>query len=132
MKPETGGAGRVLVVDDDRVQLLLVRRLLERAGYRVETMADGESCLAALAGPAPDAVVLDLHMPGMTGSETLERILARHPHMPVVMLSGDVGVERVVAAVKAGAFDYLGKPVDEAALVRVVSEAVAHGRAGGG
>ncbi len=128
MTEESADSGRVLVVDDDRVQLQLVRRLLEHAGYQVDTAVDGETCLRTLTGTLPDAVVLDLHLPGLSGSETLERILARHPRMPVVMLTMDTGLEQAVSSIKAGAFDYLTKPADGAKLVTTLRNAVAHGR----
>ncbi len=102
----------VLVVDDDRAICHLLKTWLEKEGYHVQTYADGQSCLAALQHTLPDAICLDLHMPGLGGRETLERIKSRHPLLPVLILTSDIQVDSVVGAMRLGAYDYLSKPVD--------------------
>jgi len=125
---EGQGSGRVVVIDDDEVHCEIVRAWLAAAGYDVDVFYDGESGVRSLTGTLPEAVCLDLHLPGLSGQETLLRILARHPRMAVVMLTADSGVEHAVAAIKAGAFDYLTKPVDRAKLVTTVRNAAERGR----
>lgn len=119
---------RVMVVDDDPIQCHLLRSWLERDGYEVEVFADGESCLRGLMGLLPDAICLDMNLPGMSGSETLSRILEHHPRMPILILTANAEVEQAVAAIQAGAFNYLTKPVDRAHLVTTLRSAVRHGR----
>ncbi len=118
----------VMVVDDDPSQRVLVERWLQRAGYEVETFADGESCIAGLARFLPSAICLDLHMPGLGGMETLSRIKSTHPRLPVIILTVDDDVETVVAATKHGAYDYLVKPISQAKLLTEIRNAVEAGR----
>ncbi|MDA8033861.1 MAG: response regulator transcription factor [Actinomycetota bacterium] len=101
---------RVLVVDDEED----LRRALERAlvlhGYRVETAADGAGALRLLAAEAPDALVLDVAMPGVDGLEVCRRLRAAGDRTPVLMLTARDGVDDRVAGLDAGADDYLVKP----------------------
>ncbi|AUG80820.1 DNA-binding response regulator [Kitasatospora sp. MMS16-BH015] len=104
-------AGRVLVADDDAA----IRRSLERglrlSGFAVQLAADGPAALAALTGPAaPDVVVLDVTMPGLTGTEVCRTLRARGDETPVLMLSALDEVTDRVAGLQAGADDYLVKP----------------------
>ncbi|WP_051710587.1 response regulator transcription factor [Streptomyces sp. NRRL S-350] len=114
-----GGAGRVLVVDDDAA----IRRTLERglrlSGFAVALAEDGETALARLLPAAPDAappptapdvLVLDVSMPGLSGAEVCRALRARGDDLPVLMLSAlDEPADRV-AGLQAGADDYLVKP----------------------
>ncbi len=123
----TGGA-RILVVDDAEGVRTYLADLLELRGYQVDTAVDGRSALALLeAGAAPDLVLLDVMMPGIDGIETLRRMQEAHPEVPVVMLSVVGKAESIVAAMRAGAADYLNKPFEEdefeAVLSRVISRA---------
>ncbi|MFQ5789059.1 MAG: sigma-54-dependent transcriptional regulator [Acidobacteriota bacterium] len=124
MKDAGKAQGLVLVVDDDVEVCDVVGRWLEQDGYEVEGLHSGESCLRALTRTLPDAVCLDLQMPGMSGLETLERVKANHSHLPVIILTGDTSVEAVVAAMKGGAYDYLTKPLDYTKLLTTVRNAV--------
>ncbi|MER5636803.1 response regulator transcription factor [Kitasatospora sp. NPDC002227] len=104
-------AGRVLVADDDAA----IRRSLERglrlSGFTVQLAADGPAALAALTGAvAPDVVVLDVSMPGLTGTEVCRTLRARGDETPVLMLSALDEVADRVAGLQAGADDYLVKP----------------------
>jgi DNA-binding NtrC family response regulator len=76
----------------------------------------------------PDAICLDIDMPGLSGLQTLERIREKHPRVPVIMLTGDDRVESVVAAMKLGAYDYLLKPPERQKLVATARNAVQHHR----
>ncbi|MFJ4674570.1 MULTISPECIES: response regulator transcription factor [unclassified Kitasatospora] len=103
-------AGRVLVVDDDAA----IRRSLERglrlSGFRVSTAADGADALAAVAEEPPDVLVLDVGMPGLSGTEVCRTLRARADDTPVLMLSALDELADRVAGLQAGADDYLVKP----------------------
>jgi DNA-binding NtrC family response regulator len=120
-----GGATRVLVVDDSEGVRSYLASLLELRGYAVDTAGDGRSALALLeSGAAPDAVLLDVMMPGVDGLETLRRLRARHPGLPVVMLSVVGKAATIVEAMQLGAADYLNKPFEEEELERALARAL--------
>ncbi len=125
---ETDDAPKVLVVDDDRAQTRLLEHYLETADYSVETFTSGEQCLDGLARTLPDAILLDLNMPGLGGMETLHRIQAQNPRLPVVILTSDTEVSTVVTAMQGGAFDYLAKPVSPTRVLTVLRNAVKQAR----
>lgn len=111
------GQARILVVDDEPGMLAYLRTLLELNSYEVETVGNGNDALdAVIRGPMPDAVLLDLVMPGLDGLETLERLRHLRPGIKVVMLSCISAARKVVDAVHLGAQDYLTKPFQEAEL----------------
>jgi DNA-binding NtrC family response regulator len=118
----------LLVVDDDRVISTLLKRWLELDGWAVETVRDGETCLAQIAHKRPAAICLDLNLPGLGGVETLQRILDVHHSLPIVMLTADGSAEKAVEALKNGAYDYLTKPPNRAKLLQTIRNAVEHGQ----
>ena len=118
----------VVLVDDDRNLCDLVERFLEKAGHRVVVFHDGESFLAALGAMMPDAICLDLSMPGIGGFETLELIKERQSQLPVIILTADHAVDSVVGAMQRGAYDYIVKPIDRTKLITTVGNAVEHYR----
>ncbi len=102
---------KVLFIDDDEGLCALVRRGLGREGIEVVTAPDGESGLKLIAEQEFDAVSVDLNMPGLSGIDITERINAMPQHPPVVVVTGAQDSRMAVAALKAGAFDYLVKDV---------------------
>jgi two-component system response regulator MprA len=104
------GTMRILVVDDEPAVRDAVRRALVLAGFDVETAPDGEEALAAIAARAPDALVLDVLMPGMDGLEVCRRLRAAGDRVPVLMLTARDSVADRVTGLDAGADDYLVKP----------------------
>jgi DNA-binding response OmpR family regulator len=100
---------RVLVVDDDGDIRLLLRELLERAGYEVDEAADGRTALRRLFEAAPALVILDVSMPEMDGYQTLERIRDLSD-VPVIMLTARTQELEKVRGLSAGADDYVAKP----------------------
>jgi len=118
----------VLIVDDDASHRRLMQHWLARSGYHPDPYSSGEACLEALQTTLPDAILLDLHMDGMDGIETLRRVREIHPQLPVIMLTGDLGVDSVVKAMQAGALNYLSKPVDRNRLLDELEKAVGHYR----
>jgi two-component system response regulator AtoC len=108
---------RVLVVDDAEGIRGYLANLLELRGWQVDTAEDGRRALQLLeGGAAPDVILLDVMMPGFDGLETLRRIRATHPHVPVVMLSVVGRAQTIVEAMQLGASDYLNKPFEEEEL----------------
>lgn len=116
-------AARVLVVDDDASTRSGLSRLLALEGYTVDTVPNGAAALALVAVHPPDVVLTDLMMPGMDGIALLVALHKQHPGLPVIVATGAWDLEAAVRAVRAGAHDYLAKPVDFAAL-RVMLERV--------
>jgi len=100
---------RVLVVEDDRRIANLLERALFKAGYRVDVALDGNAALAAAEAAAPDAVVLDVMLPGLDGLEVARRLRARGG-VPILMLTALDAVGDRVRGLDAGADDYLVKP----------------------
>src|SRR3984957_5486690 len=114
---------RALVIDDDASLRFTLEAVLSDAGFAVETCDGGASGRAAFEARGADVVLTDLAMPEMDGMQVLDRLHAADPSVPVLMLTAH-GSERVaVAAMKAGAFDYIPKPFDPDELVLAVRRA---------
>jgi len=105
------GKVRVLVIDDDRDSLDSVATALRRDGYDVHPFADPKEGLSFLASEGADVVVTDLKMPGISGMEVIDRVAAEHPGVSVVVLTAYGTVYSAVEAMRAGASDFLEKPV---------------------
>jgi two-component system response regulator MprA len=103
---------RILVVDDDRAVRDALRRVLTLASYEVECAQDGDQAIDAVAQLVPDAVVLDIGMPGLDGLEVCRRLRLLGNRVPILMLTARVDVADRVAGLDAGADDYLLKPFD--------------------
>lgn len=108
----------LLVVDDNRVNRLLVARTLEQLGHRVAFAENGRQALEALRGQPPDLVLLDIEMPELNGYGTLEALQAdpKLRDIPVVMMSSIDEVDSVARCIEMGAEDYLFKPVNPVLL----------------
>ncbi len=103
---------RILVVDDEEVLAETLGRILEQAGYDVGVAFHGTAALQALQTQVWDAVVLDLHMPGVDGIAVLRNISQMNWRPIVLVYTGDVSARAAVDAVRAGADDVLDKPLD--------------------
>lgn len=119
-----GSGQRILVVDDEPANVVLLEKMLGRAGYaHVSTEADGRSALAALAEGAFDLILLDLHMPGLDGfgvMTALRDMVAADDYLPVLVLTADVTRETKTKALSLGAKDFVTKPFDrDEVLLRV-------------
>jgi two-component system, OmpR family, response regulator MprA len=102
---------KILVVDDERAVRESLRRALELEGYEIELAEDGAGALAVLEnGDDPDAMILDVLMPGIDGLEVCRRLRSSGSRLPVLMLTARVEVENRVAGLDAGADDYVTKP----------------------
>ena len=114
---------RILIVDDESGFRESLARRLERRGAVVNQAADGEAALASLEQEPVDVVLLDVRMPGMDGLATLARIRADHPDTEVILVTGNVDTHEGVAGIKAGAFDYLTKPIEIEHLIGKIRQA---------
>jgi two-component system NtrC family response regulator len=103
---------RVLIVDDEAAQLELVGGFLQKRGFDVALAPDGRAALEAFAREPFDLVLTDQKMPGLSGLELLDAIRARNPETAVIVMTAYGTVEMAVAAIKAGAADYLTKPLN--------------------
>ena len=103
---------RVLVVDDDRAVREALRRALTLAGYEVRVAESGAEAIELVVQAVPDAVVLDIAMPGMDGLEVCRRLRLLGNRVPILMLTAREAVSDRVAGLDAGADDYLVKPFD--------------------
>jgi two-component system response regulator MprA len=105
-------AEALLLVDDDAPILRMLARTLEAEGYAVEAAADGGAALAAVERSLPDAIVLDVTMPGLDGLAVTRRLRAKGLRVPILLLTARDAVHERVAGLDAGADDYLAKPFD--------------------
>lgn len=114
----------VFVVDDDAAMRDALAQLLETAGMRVESHADGPAFLRAYEEDRPGCLLLDMAMPGMTGLEVQAALNARGQPIPIVFLTGHGDIPMAVRAVQAGAVDFLEKPIQGAVLLERVQRAL--------
>ncbi|MFC6489141.1 sigma-54-dependent transcriptional regulator [Nitratireductor sp. GCM10026969] len=114
----------VLIVDDDPVQRRLLEAAVRKLGYAPVLAESGEGALEAVASAAPRAMVLDLVMPGVDGIEVMQRMRRRGIDLPVIVQTAKGGIETVVAAMRAGAFDFVVKPVSPERLARAIGDAL--------
>jgi len=120
----TDTSARILVVDDEKLIRWSVGERLQRDGYDVMTAESGEQALEILAAHAPDLMLLDVRLPGIDGLATLERALALHPELTVLMMSAHSTVDVAVEAMKRGAIDFLVKPFPFQSLDAAVGRAL--------
>ncbi|HXR63116.1 MAG TPA: ATP-binding protein [Rudaea sp.] len=116
---------RVLIGDDQPANLLVLRRMLEKAGHSVQSAGDGESVLQALEESSFDAVIIDLHMPKFSGTDVIKqaRVMeAGRPRTPFIVLSADATSDAVRASDLVGANAYLTKPVAARPLLDALAE----------
>lgn len=121
------------IVEDDQPMRDSLVALLEASGYKVRAYAAAEELLQALRElAAPGCVVSDVRMPGMDGLALLRSLRAAGSALPFVLISGHSDIAMAVAAMKAGALDFLEKPFEPDALIAAVESALRSGSAGAG
>ena len=120
-----------MIVDDEAGLASAIETFLRRQGVDARSFATAEAGLAALAGLAPDVVLVDLHLPGMGGLDALAAIQRDRPETVVIVMTAYSSVEGAVAAMKQGAFDYVVKPIDLDELWLVIQRAWDAARARG-
>jgi FixJ family two-component response regulator len=114
----------IFIVDDDDAVRDSLALLLGLRGYATRSFARGEDFLAAIDGSAGGCILLDLRLPGIDGLAVQTELAAREIRLPIIMLTahGDAATAR--AALKSGAFDFLEKPIDDAALRSIIEAAL--------
>jgi len=118
----------VHVIDDDTSWRTSMERLLSAAGYRVALHESAERFLESEHFDAPGCILLDMRMPGLTGLQLQQRLAEKGRALPVIFLSGHGDIPSSVLAMKAGAEDFLTKPVDTELLLDTVAKAIARDR----
>lgn len=115
---------RLLVADDNRTNLMILRRVLENASYEVDTADDGERALDMMLRNRYKAAVLDMHMPGLDGIAVIKqyRLMRRGARMPIVMLTANATVDAKLESAEAGADAYLTKPATAAEVVSTIKK----------
>jgi two-component system, NtrC family, response regulator AtoC len=114
----------ILVADDEPNLRRVLGAMLKREGHEVLAASDGLQALQMIKAQPVHTVITDLRMPKLDGMELLKHIVQEYPDVPVIILTAHGSVDNAVAAVKAGAFDYIEKPFEQDQLKRVVSTAL--------
>jgi two-component system response regulator HydG len=116
----------IIVVDDDDDAAHLLRDLLARRGYRVVALSSSVECLEYLRYAVADVVITDIHMPKMSGIELCSELAGRHPDLLTIVLTGVADLESAVLAIRAGAYDYITKPVKIEIVEIAIQRALEH------
>jgi DNA-binding NtrC family response regulator len=119
-------SGRVLVVDDDQSMCEMLELMLRRDALEVEWRTSGLDALELVAERDFDVILTDLGMASLSGAELCERILGIRPDVPVIVVTGNASFDAAVASIRAGAYDFITKPVDAKLLSLVVGRALQH------
>jgi two-component system response regulator AtoC len=119
-------SARILVVDDDRSMCDLLRHGLTKRGFDVEVRLDGSEAVATLDAEDFDVVITDLNMKGLNGIEICRRLAANRPNTPAIVITAFGSLETAIDAIRAGAYDFVQKPLELEALTLAVERAVQH------
>jgi DNA-binding response OmpR family regulator len=115
---------KILVIDDDEMQLRALSITLADEGYQLFTTADGPQGIIIFKEKNPDIVLLDIGLPSMSGIEVLREIRRINNKAKVIVITGYSSVESAVAAIRYGAWDYVQKPFDVTLLLKKVEAAL--------
>jgi two-component system nitrogen regulation response regulator GlnG len=118
------GKERILVAEDEQSMRWVLDKALSRAGYEVVQAADGMEALAQVDEKAPDAILMDIRMPGMDGLAVLKQVVGRFPDIQVIIMTAHGTMNTAIEAMKNGAYDYVTKPFDIDAVVRLIRKAL--------
>lgn len=116
--------GTVLIVDDERNQREILGSILKGEGYHPVLAGSGEEALAAMEQEPVDLVLTDLVMPGMSGEQLIDALLARNPGTPILVNSAYGTIQTAVEAIKKGAYYFFEKPVEKARLLIIIERAI--------
>ena len=116
----------ILVVDDDESLRRVTQVQLQQAGFGVEAASSGKQALEILEAKPVDLVLTDMKMPGMTGVELLRAVQQSQPETLVILMTAYGTIETAVEAMKAGAYDYITKPVNQEELLILLNRALGH------
>ena len=118
-------AGRILIVEDEGTLRESLKRVLSREGYVVDAVDSSESAIAVIGQKAFDLVVTDIILPGISGMELLKKCREKNPTLIVIIITAYATIEAAVEAIRAGAFEYLVKPIIHEELKAVIEKALA-------
>jgi FixJ family two-component response regulator len=113
----------IFLIDDDRSVLSALSRLFQAGGYQIKAYSSAEKFLDEHDPSIPGCIILDLWMPGLNGLETQQSLAHQAIERPIIFLTGQGNVDASVAAMKAGAVDFLFKPINQAELFDAVERA---------
>lgn len=116
----------ICIVDDQPYICSTLSNILKDEGYQAIGFPDAESFWQSLDTLEPSLVMLDIWLPGLDGLQLLKRLQDRFPALPIIMMSGHAGIETAVAAIKAGAYDFMEKPLHLEVLLDKVKSAIKH------
>ncbi len=117
---------RVLLVDDDQAMCEMLARSLLRKGFEGVYRTSGQAALEAIEAQGFDVVVTDLNMPGLSGLQLCERVVANRPDLPVVVVTAFGNLDTAIGAIRVGAYDFITKPFEVDALCLTLTRAVQH------
>ena len=120
--------GTILLVDDDDQLRGSFYNLLSAEGYRVRAASSGEAALALADEELPEAVIMDVRMPGLDGLSTLRLLREREPRLPVIIMTAYSTTDSAIEATKLGAFDYILKPFEIPDVLELLAKAIQAGR----
>ena len=114
----------IFVIDDQQAVRDALGEMLRTFGYEVEIHASADAFLQAVPRARPGCIVADVRMPGMDGIELVRELARREMALPVVLISGHADVPMAVAAIKAGAEDFIEKPIDDQHLMAAINRCI--------
>ena len=114
----------IWILDDDKSIRRVLEKSLNKAGLNTLTFQNGDDLLHRLAQETPDAIISDIRMPGMSGIELQKKLAARSDELLIIFITGHGDVHMAVDAMKAGAYDFFEKPIDDQLLLDAVQKAV--------
>jgi FixJ family two-component response regulator len=118
----------IAIVDDDASVREGLQSLIRSAGWRVETFVSAQDFLGRLGAQGPSCLILDLQLPGLSGLDLQQRMAEGGLEIPIVFLTGHGDIPASVQAIKAGAVEFLTKPLDEEKLLQAIHEAIERDR----
>src|ERR671926_142375 len=119
---------QVWIVDDDRSIRWVIEKALSREGIGFNSFSSAQDALEALSADAPEVLVSDIRMPGLSGLELLNAVKSRHPAVPVIVMTAYSDLDSAVAAFQGGAYEYLPKPFDIDQAVELIRRALDESR----
>ncbi len=115
---------KILLIEDEEAQRILLKRILEKEGYTVNEAGDGKTGIELFTNEDFDTILLDHRLPDITGLDLIEKFKGINPAVPVIMITAYANVRDAVKAIKQGAFHYLNKPVDPDELIVTIQKAI--------
>ena len=118
--------GTILIVDDEEDPAVLIAEGLTRRGWNAEAITSGHACLERLQEAQADVVITDIEMPGISGIDLCRALRVRHPDLVPMVLTGVANLDHAIAAIRAGAYDFIAKPVKLDVLEVAIRRALEH------